>query len=230
MNTLTALATGRRRRYDDPAQLSDQAAAEELKQLTKATLALTRRIFGHGDVVHGDAETQKSLKAASRNIGEVVRILTPRSARSSKDVKSLAANSQAYKRTGTRARGEAGTDSAVADHVAALVKRGILTDSAQLCARLGWTRQSLSKALKAQRIFFIEQEGVRLYPAFFSDHRFQRGHLEAVSKAMGALPGGAKLQFFLSQRGSLGGTSVLDALARGEKDKVVAAARAFAEG
>lgn len=71
---------------------------------------------------------------------------------------------------------------------------------------------------------------MRLYAAFFADQKFERGHLEAVSKAMGALPGGAKLQFFLSHRGSLGGKSVLDALARGQKDKVIAAAQAFAEG
>jgi hypothetical protein len=222
MNSVTTLTTDRRRRYDAPAQLSDQAAAEELKELTKATLALTKRILGGGDVVRENAETQKYLKAASRNIGEVVRMLTPPPERSSKGVKDLAAN--------VGAAAQSGTDSAVEDHVASLVKRGILTDSTQLCANLGWTRQSLSKALKAHRIFFIEQAGVRLYPAFFADQKFERGHLEAVSKAMGALPGGSKLQFFLSHRGSLGGKSVLDALARGQKDKVIAAAEGFAEG
>lgn len=229
---MTALSTDRRRRYDAPAQLSDQAAAEQLKELTKATLALTRRIFGGRDVAPNNPETQKSLKAATRNLDEVVRIMGPAPGVSFKELKDLSGKFERFKPAAAIAPPEAlaGTNSAIGEHLTGLVKRGVLTDSAKLLADLGWTRQSLSKALKAHRIFFVEWAGTRYYPAFFADQKYERGHLEAVSKALGPLPGGSKLQFFLSHRGSLGGKSVLEALSRGQKDKVIAAAQAFAEG
>lgn len=219
--------TADRRSYDKPAQLSAQAAADQLNELAKAALALTRRLAD--DAGSGNAATKKSLKAATRSLGEAVRILGPIPKRESalKELKDVNVQAEriAVPVSITRVA-SAKTDG----HVAALVRRGLLSDSAPLCEKLGWTRQSLSKALKAQRIFFIEEGGTRLYPAFFADQRYERGHLEAVSKALGPLPGGAKLQFFLSHRGSLGGKSVLEALSRGQKDAVIAAAQAFAEG
>ena len=47
--------------------------------------------------------------------------------------------------------------------------------------------------------------------------------------ALGDLPGGAKLQFFLTRKGSLGGETPLQALAAGRVAKVKDIAAAFAE-
>lgn len=211
-----------RRNYDKPAQLSVKAAADQLNELAKATLALTKRVAS--DAAGGNALAQKSLKAASRSLGEAVRILGPL------PVGAVVGEVPRRNERATPVAAPTDTASAIENHLASLVRRGVLTESDPLCEKLGWTRQSLSKALKAQRIFFVERAGTRLFPAFFADPQYDRRQLEAVSKAMGPLPGGAKLQFFLSHRGSLGGKSVLEALQRGQKDKVIAAAHAFLEG
>lgn len=205
---MTAIATDRRR-YDKPAQLSVQSAAEELKGLTKASLVLARRLNVKGPVLQQDAAVQKALREATRNLEQMRRVLGLVS-------------------TGNESAAPVATTAT--DAVTKLARDHVLVESSEICEKLGWTRQALSKALAARRIFFVEVTGVRLFPSFFADQRYERSQMEAVSKALGELPGGAKLQFFLSSRGSLGGKSVLDALARGEKDKVVAAAQAFAEG
>lgn len=58
---------------------------------------------------------------------------------------------------------------------------------------------------------------------------YQRAQLEAVTKVLGDLPGGAKLQFFLTRKGSLGGATPLEALAQGKLQKVKDVAAAFAD-
>lgn len=107
-----------------------------------------------------------------------------------------------------------------------MARDGELLDPATFAARLDWTRQALSKALSARRVFFVEADGVRLYPAFFVDGRCERRHVEALSKALGDLPGATKLHFMTSPKASLSGLSPLQALAQGQ----VAAAKAAAEG
>lgn len=113
----------------------------------------------------------------------------------------------------------------------ALIAKGELIQSAALVGRLGWTRQALSKALGASRVFYIEHAGTRYYPAFYVDStRYERRHLEAVSKMLGDLPGGAKLLFFLTPKGSLARSTPLEALAKGKVVEVLAAAEGFAKG
>ena len=111
-----------------------------------------------------------------------------------------------------------------------MVNRGELLPSAQFTVELGLTRQGLSKALAANRVFYIDYRGDRFFPAFFADPTYRRSQLEAVSKALGGLPGGAKLQFFLTRRGSLAGETPLTALAQGKLQKVRALADDFSEG
>ena len=111
-----------------------------------------------------------------------------------------------------------------------MVERGELLASAQFAVALGWTRQALSKALAANRVFYVDFKGDRYFPAFFADPAYQRSQLEAASKALGDLPGGAKLQFFLNRRGSLSGETPLAALAQGKLQKVKALAEDFSEG
>jgi hypothetical protein len=111
-----------------------------------------------------------------------------------------------------------------------MVRAGELLDSAAFAEKMGWTRQALSKALAAKRVFFVEEGGVRYYPAFFASKQHERRHVESVSKLMGDLPGGAKLQFFLTGKGSLNRATPLAALAKGHTAAVKAAAEGFAQG
>jgi hypothetical protein len=109
-------------------------------------------------------------------------------------------------------------------------RRRELLGSAAFAARLGLTRQALSKALAARRVFFVEHQRARYFPAFYADKRYDRRHLEAITKLLGDLPGGAKLQFFLNARASLSKRTPLQALERGQLAEVKAAAEAFVQG
>lgn len=85
-------------------------------------------------------------------------------------------------------------------------------------ALIGWTSpRSVAKALGAHSIFAIDLKGQLYFPAFYADAIYSRRHLAAVKKQLGALPAGAKLQFFGSRKASLGGQTPLEALAAGRQ-------------
>ncbi|MEJ2801702.1 hypothetical protein WAE61_07465 [Comamonadaceae bacterium PP-2] len=95
---------------------------------------------------------------------------------------------------------------------------------------MGWsTRQAVWKAAESNRTFYLSYRSERYFPAFYGDPLFDRKQLETVTKVLGDLPGGAKLQFFLTRKGSLGGVTPLQALAAGNFAKVKDVASAFAE-
>lgn len=107
---------------------------------------------------------------------------------------------------------------------------GALLKSAEFLAARGISRQSLSKAVGDKRVFFIEGDsGVRLYPAFFADPKNDRVALEKVSKELGDLPGASKLQFFTTKQLSLGSVTPVEAIKKGQIQKVLAAATGFRE-
>ena len=110
------------------------------------------------------------------------------------------------------------------------IRSGSLLDSGSFASRLHWTPQALSKALAARRVFYVEVGGIRYFPAFYADPLYERKQLEAVTKLLGDLPGGAKLQFFSTPKGSLGRLTPLQALAKGQLVKVKVAAEGFAQG
>lgn len=110
------------------------------------------------------------------------------------------------------------------------VSAGALVSATEMAQRLPMTKQGLSHALKARRLFtLIDDIGQNVYPAFFSDRSLDRKQLEKVSKALGDLPGAAKWDFFTSPRVSLGKRTPLQALAKGKFEAVMAAANAFAD-
>lgn len=110
------------------------------------------------------------------------------------------------------------------------IAAGRLLGSAEMRERLGISRQALSAAVRAQRLFVLAgPSGDFLYPAFFADGRHDRAVLEKVSRALGGLPGGAKWEFFTTPRLSLGRKTPLQALAKGQVEEVLAAAAAFAD-
>jgi len=110
-----------------------------------------------------------------------------------------------------------------------MVRARELLASADFLNELGLSKQALSKALGANRIFYVDFRGQRYFPAFYVDPMYRRTQLEAVTKELGNLPGGAKLQFFMNRRGSLGGATPLEALAAGKLEKVKDVAAAFAD-
>lgn len=109
------------------------------------------------------------------------------------------------------------------------LSQGELLPSAEYVARRGISRQALSKALAAQRVFYVDVAGQRCVPAFFLDAQLERRQLEAVCKALGELPGPAKLQFFTTPKASLEGLTPLQALAQGLASRVRVAAAGFAQ-
>ena len=108
-----------------------------------------------------------------------------------------------------------------------LIYKGILIKAEELTDQLGWTRQALSKARQARRVFSVEVKGRTYYPAFFADPQYERRQLEIVSKALGDLPGTSRLQFMLTPKGSLNSLTPLEALARGKVADVKIAAEGF---
>jgi hypothetical protein len=110
-----------------------------------------------------------------------------------------------------------------------LVLEGILVAPAAFVAMLNVSRQALSKALKAHRVFFVEVDGERYFPAFFADARLERRQVEQVSQALGELPGSSKLQFFLNPKASMEGLTPIESLAADGYSRVKIAAQGFAE-
>jgi hypothetical protein len=109
-----------------------------------------------------------------------------------------------------------------------LLDEGQLVSPAAFADGLQFTRQALSKALKARRVFYVDVQGRRHFPAFFLDPRFERRQLEDVCRALGDLPGASKLQFFMTRKASLQGATPLEALAAGQFARVRVAAQGFA--
>jgi deoxyribodipyrimidine photolyase-like uncharacterized protein len=109
------------------------------------------------------------------------------------------------------------------------IKMQELLDSSNFTKRLNWTRQALSKALRANRVFFLEVRGDRYFPAFFTDPRHERRHLEVVSRMLGDVPGGGKWLFFTTPKGSLSGLTPIQALDKGQLVAVKAAAERFTQ-
>jgi hypothetical protein len=127
-------------------------------------------------------------------------------------------------------RGRSASSELVFNSTKSMLEAGHLVTAPEFQKLMQWSsRQAVSKALTSHRVFFITHKSERLFPIFFTDPSVERKHLWAVTKALGGLPGGAKLQFFLTRKGSLGGKSPLQALAEGRVVKVLEVAATFAE-
>lgn len=118
----------------------------------------------------------------------------------------------------------------VLDTTEEMVRQGHLMSGAEFQKLMGWSSaQTLARALADHRVFAVALDSEMFFPNFFGNDAFDRRHLAAVSKMLGDLPGGSKLQFFISPKGSLGGKTTLEALADGQLEKVLCNAAAFAE-
>lgn len=104
-----------------------------------------------------------------------------------------------------------------------------LVTSKQFQAALHISRQSLSEAVKAGRMFaLVGPSGENFYPAFFADAELDRRSVEKVCKALGALPAASKYFFFTSPSAILDGQTPLSALKKGRVADVLVAAAGFA--
>ena len=104
-----------------------------------------------------------------------------------------------------------------------------LISLSKFCEKAVLSGEAMSKAVRANRIFSVEVDGQVCFPDFYLDTRYDRRQLALVSKMLGALPGGSKLQFFTTPKGSLGGQTPLEALADRKFAAVHRAAQGFAE-
>jgi len=110
------------------------------------------------------------------------------------------------------------------------VEDGLLLTSSDICSRRQITRQALSRAVKDGRVFWLDgPSGTQLYPHFFAKSKLERSAFEKVSRALGAVPGASKWQFFTTPKRSLGGISPVEALDKGAMESVMATAMAFRE-
>ena len=126
-----------------------------------------------------------------------------------------------------------------------LLASGELLESSRFQEQAGWTRQALSKAVLSGRVFFLDVAGVRAYPAFYLDLRYNRRDVETVAKLLGDLSGGRKWLFFTTHKASLARSHAgpragevpaanhartpLEALDDGDLDRVKRAAIGYAE-
>lgn len=110
-----------------------------------------------------------------------------------------------------------------------LIDAGVLLGPEAFADRLGWTPQQLADAVATNRVFYVSWKGAQYYPAWYGDAQYDRGQLEAVSQELGDLPGGAKVLFFLTAKGSLNRLTPLQALALGKLAAVKVTAAGFAQ-
>jgi len=108
------------------------------------------------------------------------------------------------------------------------LESGALTSESEFSTHANWPPEAIATQLADQGLFYLEIEGVRLYPTFYLDPRFDPQQLEAISKQLGSLSGGSKWQFFTTPKGSLAGVTPLDALLAGKFSQVIVSAEGFA--
>lgn len=108
-------------------------------------------------------------------------------------------------------------------------RHDLLVGRATFLSVAGLSALQLDRALRTRRLFAVNVDDEDYIPQFFLDGRYDRGHLQAVCKALGELPGGSKLQFFMTPKGSLSGQTPLEALLDRKAELVRRAAHGFAE-
>lgn len=188
-------------------QLTDELAAAPRAKLRKALL----------ESASGSSSLLAALEKAEARFAEIRQIALSNGVPARKEV--VAEDTPMAK---LREQANQGLRKLVGEGV--LMSRGAFQDERAI------TRQALSKAQQERRLFHVEVDGEKYFPSFFVDSRYDRAKLEAVSKALGELPGATKLHFFLHKRGSLAGATPLEAITSGNYQKVLNAAEALRIG
>ncbi|WP_200591478.1 hypothetical protein [Noviherbaspirillum pedocola] len=125
-------------------------------------------------------------------------------------------------------------DREAAETLSKLAHENDVLSAEDFMARALITQDVLAEKLRQHRIFRLPYwarelpiRGEELYPAFFVDPRYPLSSLEAVSMALRASPGERKYRFFTTPNILLENKAPLEALADGELEQVIIAAKAF---
>ncbi|MBB3176343.1 hypothetical protein [Variovorax sp. Sphag1AA] len=113
------------------------------------------------------------------------------------------------------------------DPLRALVRDGVLLEASEFIKATSLTKRALSGAVRARRLFAVELDDDKFYPAFYADASLDRKKLGAVCRILGDLSGAYKMYFFQRRWPSLAGRSPLEALKEGALRQVRSAARHF---
>lgn len=109
------------------------------------------------------------------------------------------------------------------------IRRKELITKEELIERLGGNRRWVNSALRAGRLFSLQEpSGTEYFPAFFADCSHRRRSLGRVSYALNELPEPSRYFFFVTKFTSLQ-MSPLEAIALGRISEVMECALAFAE-
>ncbi len=109
-----------------------------------------------------------------------------------------------------------------------LVAAGELVTSGDITARMHMSRQALSKAVNANRLFALQLQDEQYYPAFFADEHISRADLGRVCKVLGVIDNWEKYMFFTRANGALDKLTPLQALRHDQIESVLKAAASFA--
>lgn len=111
----------------------------------------------------------------------------------------------------------------------ALVAKGKLLHLTDFLAASGISEHRLAKDLAARRLFSVQIGRDACYPAFFLVDELDRKALAKVSRRLGNVAGWRKWKFFTTPKMTLGNSTPLQALMRGDAKQVLRSAAAFAD-
>ncbi len=111
----------------------------------------------------------------------------------------------------------------------ALIAKGKLLHLTDFLTASGISEHRLAKDLAARRLFSVEIGRDAYYPAFFLVDELDRKSLAKVSRRLGHLTGWSKWSYFTTPNASLGSSTPLQALMRGDAKLVLRSAAAFVE-
>ncbi|MFM0329500.1 hypothetical protein [Paraburkholderia strydomiana] len=112
---------------------------------------------------------------------------------------------------------------------ARLVANAKLIHLSNFCAAIGFTPQRVNKEVAAGRIFTVDIDDERYFPAFFAVEQIRRKDLAKVVRTLGDLEGWNKWHFFTTPNSALDDLTPLQALFYGDRKQVLHAAAEFAE-
>jgi len=117
---------------------------------------------------------------------------------------------------------------AAAEEQSNRLKRQLVASGELIFAEnLGLSSQEIEQRLAAGELFYLNLEGMRVYPAFFTDTEIPREDLAAICRMLNPLGGSEKWQFLSRPKHSLNSITPLEVLKTGRLADVELAATRF---
>lgn len=109
-----------------------------------------------------------------------------------------------------------------------LIRLGELVSADSFCELLGIDRARLSQLVANEAVMEFDFDGQYFYPKFYANFSDTvREDIERISIHLGSLSASQKWMFFTRPKGSLGAITPVEALANGQYEAVLIAARGF---